>query len=300
MISVIIVTYNNCPATLACLASLFAHHVGCDFEVILVDNASSDTTVRDVRQSYPGVNVLAQSNNVGFGAANNIGARAARGQFLLLLNNDTLCTSPVLQQLADVLHANGTVSAVAPRLANPDGTFQLSAGFMPSVAGEWRTKRLQHACSEARSGARNFAQRREPVWVTAAALMIRADAYRHLGGFDERFFMYFEDVDLCIRLRTEAGPIVYEPSITIIHLGGASWKSEREQTERIRRTYRNSQLLFYAKHHGVIQNVLLRCYLAAKFAAGAIFRRDAHALTLLRSVTTSPRTLLKRPQQPSE
>ncbi len=300
MISVIIVTYNNCSATLACLESLYAHHAGLEFEIILVDNASTDATLSAVRHSYPAVHVLAQSTNAGFGAANNIGARAARGEFLFLLNNDTVCSSPMLQQLADILKANGSASAAAPRLVNTDGSFQLSAGHMPSITGEWRTKRLQRAVAKARPDALNVAQQRDPVWVSAAALMIRTDAYRQLGGFDERFFMYFEDVDLCVRLRAEAGPILYEPSIVLIHLGGGSWKNEQEQTLRIRSAYRNSQLLFYAKHHGFCQNVLLRCFLAATFTARAFFRRDAHALLLLKSVILPPNTLLKQPHQSSE
>lgn len=292
MISVILVTYNNCGTTLACLASLYAHHAGAGFEVILVDNASADDTVHEVRQAFPAVRVLAQSGNFGFGAANNIGARAARGETLLFLNNDTCFTAPLLEELAGVLHAHAGCSAVAPRLVDPDGTFQVSVGFMPSILGERRTKHLQDSCALSDAAALREAQRSDPDWVTAAALMVRADAFRNVGGFDERFFMYFEDVDLCIRLRSQCGAIRYEPSLSLIHIGGGSWKAGREEARRIRTTYRRSQLLFYAKHHGLLQNMLLRCFLAAKFGPRAL-SGDADARSVMAMLATPPSTLLK-------
>jgi GT2 family glycosyltransferase len=294
MISVIIVTYNNCAATLACLESLFAHHQHSDFEALLVDNASSDDTVRAVRLSYPSVTVLAQRENLGFGAANNIGAAAAKGDVLFFLNNDTLMTSPVMDELAAVLHRDDSASAVAPRLTDPDGTFQLSVGFIPSIVGESRTKRLQRECHENDAGALAVARRREPEWASAAALMVRAEAFSKIGGFDERFFMYFEDVDLCLRLRAEAGPLLYEASVAIIHLGGASWKNEDTHADRIRTTYRHSQLLFYAKHHGLQQNLLVRAFLILKYGPSAFVGRDADAKALLKTVVIPPRTLLKQ------
>lgn len=296
MISVIIVTYNNSAATLACLESLFAHHAGTGFEVIVVDNASADGTVNAVRESFPEVTVLAQTGNDGFGAANNIGAHAARGEYLFFVNNDTLFMAPVLDQLAGVLRAHAEASAVAPRLLNVDGSFQVSTGYTPSLRGEWRTKQLQRACGEKKADAIAIAQDPTPEWVTAAAIMIRASAFKKIGGFDERFFMYFEDVDLCVRLRGEAGVILYESSITIIHIGGGSWKSELTQSDRIREAYRNSQLLFYAKHHGTAQNILIRCFLGVKFALGTIISRDPVAARLLRTVLTTPSSLRERPR----
>jgi GT2 family glycosyltransferase len=295
MISVIIVTYNNSAATLACLKTLFAHHEGNGFEVIVVDNASADGTVNAVRESFPAVTVLAQTDNLGFGAANNIGARAAVGEYLFFLNNDTLFTAPVLDELAAVLSANGDASAVAPRLVNVDGSFQVSTGYTPSLRGERRTKQLQKACDEKQADALSAAQGRKPDWVTAAAIMISTSAFKKIVGFDERFFMYFEDVDLCVRLRAEAGVILYEPSISIIHIGGGSWKSEQTQSDRIRGAYRHSQLLFYAKHHGVAQNILIRCFLGVKFAVRALVLRDAGAARLLRTVFTTPDSLLHKP-----
>jgi len=292
MISVVIVTYNNCPTTLACLASLYAYHTGGGFEVILVDNASHDGTVQAVADAYPSVRLLAQSHNLGFGAANNIGAAAAVGEFLLLLNNDTVFTASVLERLADVLRSNPRASAAAPMLTNPDGSFQVSVGFTPSVRGEWRTQRLQRACSLGKPDALAAAQASTPEWVTAAALMIRADAFRKADGFDERFFMYFEDVDLCLRLREGSGTILYDSSIAVTHIGGGSWNTGQSHNVMIRTAYRHSQLLFYAKHHGAAQNLLLRGFLAVKYCVPGVFGGDAPARAFLRTLFVPPRRLL--------
>jgi N-acetylglucosaminyl-diphospho-decaprenol L-rhamnosyltransferase len=238
MISAIIANHNGEGNLFRCLASL----EGQGIEILLVDNASSDGSLDLVRQRFPEVTVLPQDRNLGFAAANNLAAARARGDVLLLLNTDAWLETDALDRLAARLAGSAEVGLVAPSLRYPDGRRQFVWSPARGVVGEVM-QRLRNPY-EARSWAhgrtaRMAARLAGRIWFTAACVMVRAEAFRAVGGFDEGFFMYFEDVDLCMRLDAAGWRLVHEPRAVVVHAGGFATRSDIDDL------YRPSQLRFY-------------------------------------------------------
>jgi GT2 family glycosyltransferase len=278
MVSIVIVNHSGKDRTLACLASLATVRIATPHEVLVVDNDSSDGSVAAVRAAFPEVRVLPQERNRGFGAANNAGAMAANGEYLFLVNNDTLFASDVVTPLRGFLATHAEAGAAGPRLLNPDGSFQRSFGRYPSLWNEWRTK---HEAAGAKGDPEGRAPRAVD-WLSFAAVMIPRRVFDRVGGFDERYFMYFEDVDMCRRMREAGCRAFYCPEPSLVHIGGASWTARRRVA--IWKEYRKSQLLYYGCHRSALERLALRCYLTVKFILvlwlGRGDRREAAASIL--------------------
>ena len=260
MLSVILVQYNNAGLTKKAIES-FRNWVLCDHEILLVDNASTDADARKVFEHEEGVRCIFNNENLGFGKANNIAARNATGDTLLFLNNDTITTmdfaSPILREFGE----DPALGIAGPRLLNADGSFQISGGSLPTFAVEIRDKLLYYLVDKGNVAARNHAERRsmrnrEVGWVTGAALFIKADLFNRLGGFDDSFFMFFEDKDLCLRARNVGYSVRYVPEPALVHLRGGSSRSPG-----IRAVYRDSQKTYYGKHRPWVERALLNVYL---------------------------------------
>lgn len=243
MISAIIVNHNGRGHLERCLASLEASRS--TLEVLLVDNASSDDSVALVRERFPRVRVLEQARNLGFGAANNIAASAARGEALLLLNADAWLEPGALELLAARLASHPRNGLAAPRLLYPDGRRQFAwspeRGALGEVLQQLRNRHESRAWVHG-PVARLLARVAGRPWYTAACVLLRAEAFRAVGGFDERFFMYFEDVDLCVRLEAAGWRLVQEPRAVARHEGGFA------RHPKVDDVYRPSQLRYYAAH----------------------------------------------------
>lgn len=264
-VSVIIVNYKGFDLTSQCVKSLRVHSP--QTEIIIVDNASRDRSVERLRELFPDITIVEMNGNNGFGSANNAGAVAASGSHLFFLNNDTIVHSDSPQHLSSVLQREQKAAVVGPRLSYEDGSFQLSFGFDPSPFNEWKTKRMQKGLFRRDAKLTDKMQSRyasvTPVdWVTGAALMIRREVFESIGGFDEAYFMYFEDADLCQRVRKKGWDVLYDPAATIMHYGGGSVASN-DMSVYI--GYRRSQLRYYRKHGTLLSNVALRVYLTLMF-----------------------------------
>jgi N-acetylglucosaminyl-diphospho-decaprenol L-rhamnosyltransferase len=247
---IVIVSYNVRQELGACLESVVGHTAPFATTVCVVDNASSDGTPQMVREMWPAVRLIEAGGNVGFARANNLGIRATQSQFVLLLNPDTWVPPGSIQSLVRGLEADATAAAAGPRLLDEHGVPELSFGWTISPLGELRQKllgtlydwrvgqvvRLVERWSR-RAGARE--------WVSGAALLVRRADLEAVGLLDERYFMYTEDVDLCVALRRRGRTILYVPQSEIVHLRGRSAGRNRE-TERLRR---RSQIAYYEKHH---------------------------------------------------
>ena len=249
-IDIVIVTHNTHEDVLRCLASLAVAGARPDGAVFVVDNASTDGTVEAVRRAHPAVEVLALDRNIGFGAANNAALRKADAPLVLLLNSDTLVPAGSLAALADRLAATGAVAA-GPRLVDGDGHPEISYGPMLSPVAEFlQARRLRQAASPdpraRRATARRVSREREVDWVSGACLLVRRDAALAAGLFDERYFLYEEDVDFCAALRARGGRILFTPAATVTHLRGRSVKATGAPEARAH--YDRSHLAFYAKH----------------------------------------------------
>jgi hypothetical protein len=284
VVSIVIVNFNGGSHTRNCLAALAAHPPAVPHEIILVDNGSTDDSAARVREEFPGVKLLALGRNPGFGAANNAGVRESTGDHLFFLNNDTLFGSDPVGPLCLLLAAHPDWGVVGPRLRNADGTFQLSFGRFPSFAAERRTRAEMRLLRKRDAGAlRDFESRYSETtavdWISGAAMLVRREAFEAAGGFDEGYFLYFEDSDLCRRIAGKGYRTMYEPSLELTHLGGVSYAPN---DPAIAFEYRRSQLRYYDAHNSPLERLLVRLYLLASYGSRFLLRRDpAHCRRVL-------------------
>lgn len=277
MISVLVVTYDAERELALCLQSLRdgareLEPLGRTLEVVLADNGSRDGTLALVRERFPEVRCLELGRNLGFGAANNRAAAAATGELLLLLNPDAWLSAGSLPRLIGAMEARREIGLVAPRFRAPAGERQFD--WVPDVGliGE----AVQRLRSHAGRGSLNvdlLPRALQAVgvhgWYTAACMLIRRAAFEAIGGFDEEFFLYFEDVDLCVRLRQAGWRLALEPLALAYHVGSSgrrtSPRPERERRDRVELEYRRAQLRYYRKHRPPWEQRLLRRHLGRKY-----------------------------------
>ena len=268
-VAIVVVSFNARDALAACLDSL-TRYVGVSAETVVVDNASADGSVDEVGARNPGVQVIANPLNVGFARACNQGVRATTAPRILFLNPDATVSAGTVEVLAARLDAAPDVGAVGPLTRDPDGTIQVSTGPDLSPATERRQRRLvrgvRRRIPEAlRTAEARHAREHEPAWVSGACLMARREAFDAVGGFDEAFFLYEEDADLCRRLRSAGWRVVFTPAAEIRHRLG---QSMARLPERARLEYHRSHLIYYRKHNGVLGRGALRALLLGQALAG--------------------------------
>lgn len=236
--SVVVVSYNTAAVLRHCLQAI--RSVGSEevAETIVVDNGSHDGSVELVQAEFPEVRIIVNAGNVGFGSASNQGIAAARARYVLLLNSDVLIRPGVPRALASYLERHPTVGIVGPQLVNPDGSLQPSCFPEPTplhafldMAGLIRLIRVIPALRQRYPRTWAHDCPRAVPWVLGAALAIRRTAFDVVGGFDESFFMYFEETDLCRRLRACGWTTHFTPTAAIVHLGGASTAQQRQAME---------------------------------------------------------------------
>ncbi len=232
-VSVIIVNYQSRQKTRLCLLSLReADLAGISHEVIVVDNSESDDFGDSFRAEFPEVIFLKSPGNIGMGAGNNLGFSKATGNFTLILNPDTLVKRGAIRHLFSVMENREDIGISGPKLLNSDGTLQYSCLRFPrpwtpvlrrTFLGRFTSDHLsRYLMLDFDHGSQ-----RDVDWMMGSCLMIRSDTYRELGGFDERFFMYFEDIDLCRRVWRRGLRVVYCPLSIVIHDHGRGSARDR-------------------------------------------------------------------------
>jgi GT2 family glycosyltransferase len=275
LVAVVIVSHESREVLLAALASVSAH-AGVPHEVVVVDNASGDGTVEAVRAAFPAASVLANAENAGFARACNQGLGASTAPLVLFLNPDAELTEGALPALVSRLEATPGAAAAGPLTRNPDGTVQVSTGPDLGLVSEWRQRRLVRGVAARRPAALAeaealHARERDVDWVSGACLLARREDLVAVGGFDERFFLYEEDADLCRRLRARGRRVLFTPAATVRHRLGHSM-ARRAALSRLE--YHRSHLLYYRLHNAPASQALLRLILAARgalsWAAGAL------------------------------
>jgi N-acetylglucosaminyl-diphospho-decaprenol L-rhamnosyltransferase len=266
MLSAVIVTYNSSAHIVRCLESLR----GKLSEIVVVDNASLDSTASLISKRFPSVKLIASEANLGFAAASNLGARQSTGSVLVFLNPDTICLDP-LTPLEEALARDANLSAVAPRLVGADGRTQL--GFtvrrLPTLTSlVFETLLLNRLFPRNPVNRRylcldlDLARQQHVEQPAGACILIRRELFESLGGFDESFFpLWFEDVDLCKRLHRSGFPILFLPQVRIEHSGGHSLDSVMYSEKQIY-WYRN-MLYYVTKHFSWVAGVVLRGALLA-------------------------------------
>jgi len=250
-IEIIIVNRNTRAELIACLQSLHDDWPAALERIVVVDNASTDGSADAVRAQWPSVTVTALGDNRGFGAANNIALRGARTEFVLFLNSDTVVPPGSLDVLFDRLNASGAVAA-GPQLADATGRLEVSFGPMLAPMAELiqrlRTRLAGRDGRLARWYIGHLLSRERLVdWVSGACLLVRREAALAAGGFDERFFLYEEDVDFCATLRAQGGTILFTPQARVVHLRGRA-VSRLAAAASTPSHYDRSHVAFYEKH----------------------------------------------------
>jgi GT2 family glycosyltransferase len=261
-LSVMIVTYNS-ARLIDPLLSAIGHEIELlGSEVIVVDNASHDGTAEVIESRHPWVRLIKSPENLGFAAANNLAARHASGRLLLLLNPDAMPEQGVITEAVDKMARHQKVGLAGGRLLAADGSTQPSARMFPSLLNEWlvlsgladrhpQSKffgRFNRTWADAGVSAKVD-------WVPGAFAIVRAALYRAIGGFDEKFFLYYEEVDLCRRIQAMGRRVVYWPSLRVAHSGGESAKTVEGQTvsksgSQLTLWRARSGLIYYRKNHG--------------------------------------------------
>jgi len=281
-VSALVVSFNTREHLLRCLGSLGREPLL--RETIVVDNASEDGSPDAVDAEYPGVRLIRNAANVGFAAACNQALRVVETPLALLLNSDAELRPGALAGLVGRVERERDIGVAGPRTLNPDGTIQLSWGPPLSPVTERRQRRLVRGIARrdpeilAQVDARSRAES-EPGWVSGSCLLARVEALRAVEGFDEGFFLYEEDADLCLRLRGAGWRVVYSPSAEVVHHLGQSSTRDRS---RARLEYQRSHVRYYRKHCGPLATTGLRIWLVARGLLDALrTRRNGVALVRL-------------------
>lgn len=257
-VSVIIVNYNTTQLTIDAINSLIKKTEGVIFEVILVDNNSEDRSIDNLQHLFPNIKYIRNSNNIGFGRANNVGARSAIGNYLFLLNSDTLLINNGLKILFDFMENNINVGISGGNLfdkaGNPIHSFMK---YFRTPITEIIEKTFISKILKKYSIYNQFNYSNNPIevaYITGADLLIRKKIFDNIKGFDPDFFMYFEDAELGNRVKKEGHKIMSVPNAKITHLVGASSSMEEEKL----RIFLKSKYLYYRKVNNTFSASLVK------------------------------------------
>jgi GT2 family glycosyltransferase len=250
-LSIVIICWNDLRVIRDCLRSIYEGTHETNFEVVVSDNGSVDGSVEFIRRHYPQVRIVENRQNLGFARGNNAGIRASRGEYVLILNPDTIIHDGALDKLVEFAERRSGAGAFGCRVLNPDGTYQVSARLFPTVLRYWVSalglSRLSSFFIYEEYPRWRGDTERSIDWQSGCCVMFRGNLLKRLGGFDEQFFYHFEEVDLCRRVWNAGYPILFTPKAVITHLGGQSVSRfpVRFEIEKHRSRYR-----YFYKHFG--------------------------------------------------
>jgi len=258
--SIVIVSFNTRDLLRECLQTVYREQ-GLTYEVLVVDNASRDGSLEMVAQEFPQAIAIQTGANLGFAAANNVAFRRARGKYIVLLNSDAFLTEGTLARAVERMQAAPQTGLAGGRLVGRDGGWQASARLFPSILNDFLSLTgLAARFPRSRFFGRADRTWADPIketetdWVPGAFAIIPRQILETVGYFDEDFFLYYEEVDLCRRIRQAGYKVCYWPELVIIHIGGESSR----QVSRLSLSSSGSQLtlwrmrsalLYYRKHH---------------------------------------------------
>jgi len=259
-ISIIIISYNNFHLLEDCIKSIYQFTSGVSYEVIVVDNNSNEGDVTEITSKFSDVKLIQNSGNKGFAAANNQGFEIAKGEYYLVLNNDTILFENAIKQVFDFVSSTNEHIFVGCRLLNSDNSYQESVMEFPSVwnvfTDSFFLSKIFKKSKFFNKNALSFSLLKEVVEVDVikgAFMFCKAGDIKELNGFDEKFYFYSEELDLCKRFKKRGGKVIYFPETSIVHVGGATVK--RDQLF----FYKNqaiSRIQYFQKHLSGINFIL--------------------------------------------
>lgn len=282
--AVVIVSYNTCDHLRSCLETISFDEAS---EVVVIDNASADGSADMVRADFPWVRLIMSNTNFGYGAAANLGIAACEAPYVLLLNGDTQLAPDALEQLSAYLDRHSRAAAIGPRLVNLNGSLQASCYHFPTPlylfleeSAVWRFIRFVPIVRNRYLRTWAYDDSRRVPWALGAALALRRQALDEIDGFDESFFLYYEEVDLCLRLGSAGWEVHFTPVTTVTHVGGASSDQCRGEASV---QWFLSVRHFYRVHYSRIQTVEMN--VVAKSIVLTRLFRDSIKLRLARDST---------------
>ena len=265
-VSIIIVNRNTRNFLRDCLSSVFNQTQGIEFEVIVIDNGSSDRSVQMVEAEFPQVIVIANAENRGFAAANNQGIAIAKGRYVLLLNSDTIILDDVIKKTVLFADAHRQAAVVGCRVLNTDKTLQQTCFMFPSVLNMLLAATYLYKLFPRN---RFFGRERITWWnrssvsevdvATGCFMLVRRQAIEKIGLMDKRFFVYGEETDWCYRFKKNGWKIVFTPSAQIIHYGGQNTK---QMARKFKLQLYGSNLIFMKKHKSKLAFLVARFLIA--------------------------------------
>lgn len=281
-ISIVIVNYNTEKLTIECIQSIYKKIKSVSFEVIVVDNNSQDNSVvslKKYKKKYNNFFLIESKQNLGFAKGNNEGIKISKGNFVLLLNSDTLITEDFFDKLLTLMSQNKKMGISSCALKFPDGKIQASGGYFPTLLRVFywmffiddfpfvnRFIKSFHPMSEKfvfKNSSFNKKEKKQD-WITGAFFLIKREVIQKIGLIDDEYFMYTEETDFCYRAKKAGYEVYYYPKWSIIHYGGASSKTKEFP---IMQEYKNI-VLFFKKHYPKWQLFWLKIMLKL----GAFFR----------------------------
>lgn len=278
-LSVVIVAWNVRDLLRACLRSLPLTDP--QVEILVVDSASSDGTPQMVAAEFPTVVLRASAENLGYSRGNNLGLRQARGDYLLVLNPDTEVVGNALLEMCAYLDAHPQVGVLGPQLMHADGTPQATRRRFPTLATAFFESTWAQALAPRSLLDHYYARDLPPAepadvdWLVGAALLLRRAAYAQAGGFDEGFFMYSEELDLCRRLKAAGWRIVQLPSARLVHHEARS-SAQVPAATHIR--FNTSKVRYFQRYHGALAAEVLRLWLLLNFTGQLLLEAVKGAL----------------------
>jgi GT2 family glycosyltransferase len=261
-VSIIILSYNTEKLLKDCLTSLFSRIDKTSFEVIVVDNASSDDSVAMVKKDFPKVAIVENDTNLGFAKGCNIGVKEAQGEYLLFLNSDTKLTDDPLPAMLSVFDQHKKVGVVGGLLKNTDGTYQRSFG-------EFYT--LKNVFVLLFGGEKQELKRFSPDttkqvdWVSGGFLLVKKEVFEQVGGYNEAYFMYIEDMDLCFSVKKRGYEVWFTPDAVVGHVGQGS----SNRTFAIVHIYKGLQI-FYKQQQSRVEYYIVKVLLWLKAVAALV------------------------------
>ena len=265
-VSIIIVNYNTRDLLNQCIGSIYHYSSDINFEIIVVDNASSDGSTDMIKARYLEVILIESKENLGFGRANNLGAKHASGTYLLLLNSDTILLENSIRILYDFFESanDPNLAVIGCKLLDINKRPHISYGNFPTIRQElfeygfsrifrkyYLTKLSPSVCDDGR-------QIKEVDYIMGANLFFKRQIFEQVNGFDEDFFLYYEETEICFRLKKQGFRIQWVPLTSIIHYIGASGNQTKEFNYWILEQLHKSKHLYFKKCHGILTAILVK------------------------------------------
>jgi GT2 family glycosyltransferase len=290
-VSVIIVNYNSTVLLKNCLNSIYEFTKEINYEIIVVDNYSMGGDIEEQLKNYERIKLIKNDVNRGFGTANNQGAENAKGKYLLFLNNDTILFENTIKKIFDFAEASEENNIIGCKLLNEDRSIQKSVFDFPSLLNVFTSNFFLYLLFPRSQYFNKYHLMNKGInkikkvdVVTGAFLFLERNTFESLNGFDERFFFYMEETDLCIRHRKNHGRVIYYPETAIIHLKGKSAKGE----SWFKNKYQSlSTIKYFQKHFSRIPYLLAIVF----HYAGLLLRVP---LFILGGIITFKKNLIKR------